>query len=187
MGNVLTEVLGVDYISAQWQKALAAFKVKEAAFRMSYNDLTTNRQKYYNAGLGKQYDRILNRARAINTSVEPLLKGVRRVYDYLKSGASGLGNPAIVGIPIAAILGTTAIIGAYLILYKGLQASLREYNLRQLPVAERAAARKKLTDADAQAAANESKPFGSGISESVYVIGGIVLLAMFLPKLLKGK
>lgn len=177
MGNALTQVLGIDFLKNQWIKAIDAFRVSEKKFRVAYDDLLKNRQKYYDAGLRAQYDSVFNKGRIIQNSVETVINATKKIYDYFNT-QTNLGAPFVAAIPIGSIIGITALIGAFLLAYSTLQKAYVEYNIRQLPPEQQDAARKKAID-------DTSAPVGQGISNSVYMVGGILLLALFLPKLLE--
>ena len=176
LNGVVTQVLGIDYFKNQWLKAIEAFKVNERKFQLAYADLSKNRQKYYAAGLRPQYDAVYNRGRAIQNSVGSVINASKRIYDYFKT-STNLGAPFIAAIPIGSIIGITALIGAFLTSYYVLNRAYTEYNIRQLPLDQQAAVRGKMVD-DANA------PIGAGISNSVYAIGALMLVVLFLPKLM---
>lgn len=179
MGNAVTQILGIDFVKNQWFKAINAFKASEVKFRAAYADLTANRKKYYDAGLGQQYDLVFNKGRLIQNSVGNVINATRKIYDYFNS-PSNLGNPFIAAIPIGSIIGITAIIGSFILAYNVLQKALIEYNIRQLPPEQQAAARQKLIG-------DIAAPIGSGISNSVYAIGALILAVMILPKFMEKK
>lgn len=176
MGNVLTQVLGIDFVKNQWIKAIEAFKISESKFRAAYSDLVKNKQKYYNAGLQKEYDFVFNKGRTIEYSVGNVINATKKIYDYFNS-PTNLGNPFVAAIPIGSIIGITAIIGSFIVAYNVLQKAYAEYNIRQLPIEQQAIERQKIVG-------DISAPIGSGISSSVYAIGALILIAIVLPKFL---
>ena len=180
MGNALTQILGIDYLKNQWLKAIDAFKSNERKFTVAYNDLLNNREKYYAAGLRAQYDLVFNKGRIIQNSVGNVINATKKIYDYFNTPSNLSAAPFIAAIPIGSIIGITALIGAFLSAYYVLNKAYVEYNIRQLPPEQQVIERAKIAN-------NSSAPIGSGISSSLYAMGGLFLLAILLPKLTKGK
>lgn len=179
VGNIVTQALGIDFIKAQWIKALDNFKASERKFRVAYDDLLANKKRYYAAGLQKEYDFAFAKGRVIQNSVESVINASKKIYDYFNTQTT-LGTPFIAAIPIGSIIGITLLIGGFLLAWNALQKAYTEYNIRQLPPDQQAAARAKLIG-------QINEPVIPQITNSVYVIGGIILLALFLPKLMNKK
>ncbi len=160
-------------LKTQWDNAVNSFKVQENNFRAAVKDLTTNKQRYYRAGLQQQYDSVMSKATVINNTIESALNTIRSVYAFLRE-QFGLG--VLPAIPFAALAVAAGAIGAFLLAYKTLNTALQEYEIRQLPAELQPQARQNLLNAPTLA---------SDIKQTVFGLGVLALLVFVLPKMFK--
>lgn len=170
----------LDTLKSQWDSAVADFQAKERAFMDAASDLVNNRDRYYAAGLGDQYESLASKGRMIQSTVTNVADTIAGIYQWLKD-SFGLGF--LPALPFAALAAAVAAIAAFLTGYTALKGALVEYEIRQLPPEMQAQAR--LDVIKQQSAPSAIENVASSAKSSLWALAVLAIGVIALPKILE--